>query len=220
VDRKKSMRWYRETTEVYLGKRSLRFFDTDTGYWVICFMLGGKMFCYYWDPARYSFVGKVENIYVCGVKMCGYCSRGDKSKNIRVEAVSCREVYRWKTARYRSLREMFRRMFMIGAFRLEDARYIIYHCFLDQPCVTEPREGIMLKTRVGKMRRLSYDRCDGIPKDCDPDSCSCWRVSRESMEMLWWKEELNLIEELEVEGEASDCVYFETLKKWECKDYE
>jgi hypothetical protein len=31
---------------------------------------------------------------------------------------------------------------------------------------------------------------------------------------------LELIEEIEAEGEASDCVYFETLKKWVCSEYE
>jgi hypothetical protein len=213
-------KWYRETTEVYLGRRSLRFFDSDTGYWVICFMLGGRMLCYYWDPARYIFVGRVESVYVCGVKMCGYCNRADRSRNIRVEAISCREVYRWRTGRYRSLRQMYRRIFMTGASRLEDARYIVHHCFQDQPCIGENREGMLVKTRVVKMRRLSYDRCDNIPKECDPDSCSCWRVGRETVGMLWWREGLGLMEAFEAEGEASDCVYFETLKKWVCSEYE
>jgi hypothetical protein len=213
-------KWYRETTEVYLGKRSLRFFDSDKGYWVICFMLNGKTLCYYWDPARYMFVGRVESVYVCGVKMCGYCSRSDRSKNIRVEAISCREVYRWRTRRYKSLREMYRHIFRAGAFRLEDARFMVSECFEDQPCAGKDREGMLIKTNVVKMRMLSYDRCDGIPRECDPESCSCKKAEKESVEMLWWKEELNLIEILEAEGSASDCVYFETLKEWVCKEYE
>ncbi|MCI4409719.1 MAG: hypothetical protein JHC26_11560 [Thermofilum sp.] len=218
--KRKSLRWYRETHEVYLGKRSLRFFDSDTGYWVICFMLGKRTLCYYWDPAKYSFKSRVDSAYVCGVKMCGYCSRTDRSKNIRVEAESCREIYRWRTARYENLREMYDYIFEAGYIMLEDARDMIRNCFQDQPCVDNPREGIMLRTKVSKMRRLAYDRCDGIPKECDPNTCTCHRVSEEKVEMLWWKEELNLIEELEIEGEVSDCIYFETMKKWACKEYE
>jgi hypothetical protein len=218
--KRKSWRWYRETTTVYLGKRSLRFFDSDTGYWVICYMAGGRTLCYYWDPAKYSFVRKVDSAVVCGVKMCGYCSRTERGGNIRVEAMSCREIYRWKTARYENLREMYDYIFEAGYIMLEEARHMITNCFQDQPCAGEDREGIMLSTKVKKMRRLSYDRCDNIPKECNPDTCVCWRVEKESAEMLWWEEELNLIEELEIEGEVSDCIYFETLKKWACKEYE
>jgi hypothetical protein len=211
-------RWYRETSEVYLGKRSLRFFDSDTGYWVICFMLGKRTLCYYWDPAKYSFIGKVDSIYACGVKMCGYCSRTDRSRNIRVEAMSCREIYRWKTARYKSLRGMYKRIFTAGRSRLEDARYMIEKCFGSYVCIAEDREGILVRTKVSKMRRLTYDRCDNIPRECDPDTCSCSKSSSTAEKPFREENELNLWEEIEAEGSASDCVYFETAKRWVCSE--
>jgi hypothetical protein len=213
--------WWRRTTEVFLGRRSLRFFDSYTGYWVICYRAGKRILCYYWDPSEFRFAGKVEEIYECGVKMCGYCSRSDRTRNVRAEALYCKPVYVWRTARYRNLRHMYRYIASLADHLKSMAEQIIDNCFGKQLCDEgEEEEGVTLTTFTRYRKYLAYNRCDRRYRVCDPDSCDCTRASipYSVLEIISGSlpPEISLDELLDSLFDP-ECFYSELRKQWVCE---
>ena len=215
--------WYRGKEALVLGRKSLRILDADTGYWIICWRRRTGTLCYLWDPGRFEFIGRVEEFYVCGLKMCKYCTRKDKSKNARVESMSCLRVYTWRTRRYRSIRHMYKYIRQTADALITKAGETIEKCFGREICDTgEKRVGAVALTYTPYVRFLGYDRCDDRYYVCDIDTCHCTRGERKVKIREWLEgepskpvylpeEEENLFDEL--------CWYSETKKRWFCETY-
>ena len=168
------VRWYERTNKIYLGRRSIRIFDVHTGYWIICFKLAERILCYHWDPSKYTFVGKVDRMLECGVEICGYCRRSDKSKNIVVESIACREIYTWRTKRYKDIHHMYRYIMMLKEILVNKALFMIERCFGKVKCIDDPRaRGVFITSYIRREQYLGYNRCDEKYRYCDIESCAC-----------------------------------------------